>query len=150
MPGLTLREIRESLAASIEAQVAGFTVRAYPGDGVNGQCIFIYPSPDGYVDYWATFGGPIGLAVVHLELQIRTTAADDASAQMVIDELLSVGTGNGRSLIDAIRSDHTLDGTVDDVMPCATPSRMAQFGPEGPLGAVVPVDVYVRKNGAVA
>lgn len=144
MSGLTLRDIREQLAASLNDKISGFTVRAYPGDGVSGQCIFIWPGADNYVDYWESYGAS-GLATVHLQLQIRTTAADDASAQIVIDELLSSGSGNGRSLIDAIRSNKTLGGQVADVMPGA--SQMAQFGPDGPFGAVVPVDVYVNKIG---
>lgn len=147
MSGLTLRDIREQLAASLDDRIAGFTVRAYPGDGVNGQCIFIYPGSGNYVDYWESYGAS-GLSAVHLQLQIRTTAADDASAQMVIDELLSSGAGNGRSLIDALRSNKTLDGTVADVMPGSP--QMAQFGPDGPFGAVVPVDVYVNKIGGPA
>jgi len=147
MAGLSLRAIREAFADSLRERVEGFNVSAYPGDGRSTPRISIFASGSDYVDYWLSFGSA-GLAGIHYELWVETSAADDASAQMVLDAVLSAGDGNENSLIDAIRENNTLDGLVDDIVP--TTSRIAQFGADGPIGAVVTVDVLIRKQGAEA
>ncbi len=62
-------------------------------------------------NYWGTFG-PDGVCFVEARFLIEPGASDRPSGIKVLDEYLSVGTGNGSSLVDAIHTDPTFGGTV--------------------------------------
>jgi len=140
--GLTLREIREALAATIRDGVEReTTVLAYRAVSSSFPLIVLEPDSD-YVDYWQSFGAS-GIAVVRLSVVIVPGKADE-SARIRLDDFLSAGTGNGSSVVDAVVADPTLGGVVRTVQVGAV---SVSDGDGGPV-AVIPVTVFVGKIGA--
>lgn len=140
--GLTLREIREALAAAIRDGVEReTTVLAYRAVSSSFPLIVLEPDSD-YVDYWQSFGSS-GVAVVRLSVVIVPGRADE-SARIRLDDFLSAGTGNGSSVVDAVVADPTLGGVVRTVQVGAV---SVSDGDGGPV-AVIPVTVFVGKIGA--
>lgn len=140
--GLTLREIREALAAAIRDGVEReTTVLAYRAASSSFPLIVLEPDGD-YVDYWQSFGSS-GVAVVRLSVVIVPGRADE-SARIRLDDFLSAGTGNGSSVVDAVVADPTLGGVVRTVQVGAV---SVSDGDGGPV-AVIPVTVFVGKIGA--
>lgn len=68
-----------------------------------------------YIDYQQSFKG--GLAYVFLVLRLHVQASDLRSAYLRRDALLSSGTGEARSIIDALMlGDRTLGGACGDIV----------------------------------
>lgn len=146
MSGLTLSEIREGLAAQLRANLdRGVTVDPYSNVGVTGYPrITIDYSEGDFVDYWGTFGSA-GLATVRFTLRIEpgdsNTRADVAKR---LDDFLSVGTGNGSSVIDALMQSPSLGLTG-----CTSIIRQARVDPAS-VTAELDVEVTIKKVGANA
>ena len=89
--------------------------------------------------------GPQGIAAVHVTVTIHCNSSDPDSDEIAMDDYLSIGTANGSSVIDAINSDHTLGGVVENATalevraPADTPNDYA---------ADLPLTVLLRKVGA--
>lgn len=144
MAGLTLSTIREAIAA----QIVGYTQRAvnakaYRVGGTPTRQVVIEPDVGDYIDYWVTQGGPVGLARVRLVIVVEADNADE-SARRRLDDFLSVGQGNGSSIVDAVMSDPTLGGLVDT---CHI--RSAQVN-DNLVVARLGIEVHVHKIGAEA
>jgi hypothetical protein len=60
------------------------------------------------IDYWVTFGA-VGLAAVRFDVVLEVAGADQSAVRR-LDDFLSVGTGNGSSLVDAVFKDPTFGG----------------------------------------
>ena len=123
---MNLGEIRAAIADLLNT-IPG--VRAYPyrrdnyatatGDG--NTAIMVVPG-DPYVDYYgenATMTGAAlgGQSDVRLMLQVRVPRVSEEAAQIRLDELISTGTGEARSIYDTLRpNDHepqTLAGLIE-------------------------------------
>ncbi len=64
-----------------------------------------------------------------MRLIVAVPYVDARSAQERLDALLSAGTGQHRSLIDALLADQTLAGAVSTLIPTsARPPYQIQFG----------------------
>ncbi len=144
---VSLREIREALAAQIEAYVSR-DVNGYPygtGGLIGTRCVVIAPAGD-YVSYFGTFGED-GLADLRLEVKVIPTNATTIDAQIALDDYLSIGQGNASSVVDAVHSDRTLGGLVEDCV-CLTASGPGD--PEGlaEISGTLYVRIIFRKEGA--
>lgn len=112
MAGLVIGTIRTALKTRLDAASMTRAVAVYDyvddRDAVTQYpCIFIgHADP---VDYAITFGSA-GIAELPLEVEVRAQAADQRSAEKVLDDLLSAGTGATSSVYDAINADRTLGG----------------------------------------
>jgi hypothetical protein len=144
MAGLNLQAIHEALANQIQSYVGRQTnVAAFPDGSSNYPMITVFSDPSGYVDPYSTFSGN-GYAEVMLRVKVEVDAVDDSSKCIKILDYLSVGTGNTSSVFDAIRSDHTLGGLIDDCKP-----GVFEWDSENDPGtAVIPVLLLVKKVGA--
>jgi hypothetical protein len=149
MAGLTLSAIRDALAAQIRANIdRSVTVHARNPGGRSGRNIVITPETD-YIEYALTMG-PNGQADVFFAIDIECPAAQLDSAQIALDDFLSVGQGNTSSVVDAIQAGRdtvngALGGLVADVV-CLTAD-----GPNldaDPITARLHVHVIVHKIGA--
>lgn len=117
---MNLVDIRAGLKAVLDG-VDG--VRGYdytPGQLVTSSSgatavVVMAPQSAAYVEYLEASSG--GQVLVYVELRVYVQLVDLASAQKRLDELLSAGTGQARSLFDAVRADRTLGGTVMDCVP---------------------------------
>ena len=108
---LDLAAIREALVQQIVNGVGrGLTGFAYFPDSPPLPCVGVLPG-DPYVDVQTTMGsGPH--VTVNLDVRVLVPSGDGISGQRVLDELLSAGTGEGSSIVDAIESDRTVNGTA--------------------------------------
>ena len=135
--------IRKAVKAQIETNLnRETTVYAYGQAEQAYPCIEILPAQGEAVGYFKTFGDG-GLGDLRLDLHIYTTAADPVSAQIALDDYLSIGGDNQSSVVDAILVDRTLGGVVEDCVPL-----VAIYGPLGanPATAVIPLQIIFRKD----
>lgn len=126
MAGLVIGTIRAALKTRLDAATMTRSVAVYDycddRDAVTQYpCIFIgHADP---IEYAVTYGAQ-GIAQMSFEVEVRTQAADNRSAEKVLDDLLSAGTGATSSLYDAICADRTLGGTCHTLtVVAATPPR---------------------------
>lgn len=149
MAGLTLSTIREALKARFDSDTIArqLDVKAYRVTGAS-----VYPrltieaDPGDYIDYWVTFGS-VGLSTVRFVLVVESGPLNDAgfadeSARRRLDDFLSVGTGNGSSVIDAVMSDPTLGGVVAT---CHIPRAEVD---DQTATARLPIEITLNKVGA--
>lgn len=146
---MNLQEIREALRDTLNA-VDG--VRGYdyvPGTLVTSSAgataVVVAAPPDGpYVEYLhASMGGQVR---VNFELRVYVQLVDMPSAQRRLDELLSAGTGETKSLFDGIRVDASLNGTVMDcTVQEASGHEKVTVGEADYLSAVLSVLVLTQR-----
>lgn len=146
---LDLRAIREALATRIQESC---NLTAFPYD----QASIIYPraivlpgSPA--VEYHASMRD---LCRLNFRIEVRTNAADAISAQIALDQFVNAGTGQSRSVFDALENLTTgtptpdLDGVVENInVESVELSDGVQFT-EGPVEftAVFNVAVKARRD----
>jgi hypothetical protein len=114
---MNLQEIRAALKDVLDGveDVRGYDYM--PGKLATssaGQTAVVIGSPENgpYISYLRASEG--GQVEVNFELRVFVQFVDLAASQKRLDDLLSAGTGEGRSLFDAIRADNSLNGTVMD------------------------------------
>jgi len=82
------------------------------------------PANGNYISYLEASSG--GQVQIRFDLRVFVQMVDLGSAQRRMDGLFSAGTGQDRSLFDAVRADNTLGGTAMDCAPLeATVSELA-------------------------
>jgi hypothetical protein len=145
MSGLTLSDIRAALKAQLDAKLTGRdqTVHAHPQGDYTYPAIVIDLDDGDSIDYWETFG-PGGLACVRFVVLVETAGLDKESASIARDDYLSVGSGNGSSIIDAVHADPTL-GLVG-----CTAKASLQGTDRASVTAEFLVEVHIHKVGAEA
>jgi hypothetical protein len=109
---LTISTIRDAVKAQLNANLTGgpqrqVTIDAH-GDGAPAPVIRLELTAT--PNYWGTYG-PEGIAYMEARLVIDV-AGVDGSAIRRLDDYLSVGTGNGESVVDALMADQSFGGTV--------------------------------------
>ena len=142
---MDLDAIHRALAAQIDAYLDDdWNVAPYPFAGEDFDRIEVWPGSP-YVGYFATFGAN-GRADVLLEVRVEVVGNDAETVFKKITRALSAGSAHGSSVVDAVMSDRTLDGTVEDCK-----AMQGEWSvDEGGLSAmgVVPVEIVVSKSGA--
>lgn len=104
----TLESVREAIKAQLVEQLDEETnVYAY-GEGDQTPCVRLFM--DQVPDYEGTFG-PNGVCRCRFRLVIDPGGVDESAVRR-LDRYLSVGVGNGSSVIDALRSDSSFGGAV--------------------------------------
>jgi hypothetical protein len=98
-----LADVRRAVAARIEQFDGTLNVFAYPPTNYTGPAVLILPATDGtYVSFHGTFG-PNRLMEINLVARVIVPEGQSIqSAQEVLDDLLSSGDTEDRSLADAI------------------------------------------------
>lgn len=113
---MDLQAVREAVDTRL-ATITTTRTFPFPPDQVpagNATVIVITPA-DVYVSYQEAFAK--GLAVIRLVISPWIPYADPRSAFNRLDELLSSGTGETRSIIDKLMdTDRTLSGAIGDVV----------------------------------
>lgn len=113
---MDLRAIREALAERL-AEVASVRAFPFPPDQTpTGSATVVVIAPaEQHVDYQAAFAK--GLAIVRYVISPYIPLVDPKSAFAELDALLSSGTGEARSLIDALMDrDRTYAGVTGDIV----------------------------------
>jgi len=143
---MDLDAIHRALAAQIEAYIDDdWNVQAWPMSGYEFPLIEVWPGQGGYAGYFSTFGAN-GRADVMLEVRVFVDGSDPETVFKRITRALSVGSAHGSSVVDAVMSDRTIDGTVQDARAMSADwiIRGDGLGAEGRI----PVEVVVLKSGA--
>lgn len=118
---MNLADIRQAIA-DLATTVPG--VRGYPyrpdnfvtHGGAGGLVAAMLVSGDPYVDYLQAMAG--GLVQIRLVMQVRAPLVAEVNAQRQMDELVSAGLGEARSVVDAVKPGdlpQTLGGLVQDL-----------------------------------
>jgi len=141
---LDIQAIRRALAATIKASITRTpNVYAYLPESPALPCIAV-TADDPYANYFQTLGmNP----ECDLRFLVRACASGRAEdAMILIDDLLSAGTGTTSSIVDAIRANPTLDGLVEACNPGT--SRMVPLGETNAAlyEGVVPVEIWLRQD----
>lgn len=139
----------DAIHRALAAQIAGYisddwNVQPWPLSGYDWPLVEVWPG-DPYVGYFATFGAS-GRADVLLEVRVEVDGSDPESVFKKITRALSVGSDHGSSVVDAIMSDRTIDGTVQDVK--AMSASWEPLGDGLAARGVIPVEIVVLKSGA--
>ena len=104
----TLSAVREAIGAQLRANLTNETNVDVDGAGMPAPVIRLVM--DAPPDYFGTFG-PDGVCECRFRLEIDPAGVDQ-SAVIRLDDYLSVGTGNGSSVIDALKADQSFGGAV--------------------------------------
>lgn len=140
---LTLSTIRAAIRAQLEANIAREVNIDVDGEGKPAPVIRLELAPSDPIDYWVTFGSS-GISAVRFEL-IVDPAGVDQSAVRRLDDFLSVGTGNGSSVMDAVYVDPTFGG----VLTAGTVCNLLAYDAVN-VSATFALEVHVAKQGAEA
>lgn len=119
---INLQTIREGVEARLQDAFSanGLSITIHPwliNDDVYPIVTVMPGSP--LIEYHTTYGQ--GLSQINLIIEVRTTAADPISAQIALSRFTNAGTGEPRSIIDALEATlggntPTLNGVVENVM----------------------------------
>lgn len=124
------------------------TVTAFPGarPSTSAASIEVWPDPGNFVEYWKSFGtdGQLELGV---RVRVEIPGGDADTAGRLMADLLGTGSDAPNSIVDALRSDPTLGGVVDDIIP-----QTAEWDVDDESFnhiAWLPCRVLIQKAGAV-
>lgn len=108
---MNLKALRTALVATLH-DVNG--LRAYPYEidqiPAGEATVAIVTIGEQGIDYQQAFRG--GLAIVDINIELHVQASSERAATERMDDLLSSGSNENRSVIDALHRNRTLDGLV--------------------------------------
>jgi hypothetical protein len=104
---MDIAEIREGIKETL-GTIEGLTIYSHAPANPNPPCVVI-TTQSPFIDYYVA--NAKGLAQLNFNLQVLVARQDDKRAQERLDEFLSAGTGAARSIVDALESDPSLDGS---------------------------------------
>jgi hypothetical protein len=142
---LDLEAIHTAVADQIRNNVAR-EINVFPLRPENPPFPYLAVVPgDPYVSYHETFASSTvgALCDVQLELLIVQNARS-IDAQMFILELLSAGTGENSSVVDAIETDRTLGGVVETCL--ALRANQFEFNDDGTVSVSLPLQIVQRRT----
>ncbi len=150
--GLSIAPICTAVGDQLRANLAGGPQRQMSidefADGKPAPVIRLELQPTDPIDYWLTMspdGAEVGgLSEVRFDLVVDVAGIDGSSNRRLYD-FLSVGTGNGESVIDALLADKTLGGVVETIHV----SGVSEYDAIN-VTATLPLRVVCRKSGAEA
>ena len=99
--------IREGIKTNLSV-ISGLAVHPVMGGSVNPPAALIQPADD-FIDYHTA--NAKGLCTIRFNLQLLVGRQDERRAQEALDAYLSAGTGETKSVVDAIEADKTLNGS---------------------------------------
>jgi hypothetical protein len=143
MAGFTLSEIRAAIGDQFRRHLAREINIDVDSEGKPAPVVRLELADSDPIDYWVTFGA-VGLAAVRFDVVLEVAGADQSAVRR-LDDFLSVGTGNGSSLVDAVFKDPTFGGACT----AATSFEVAEYN-AGTATAVCRLGVHVAKQGAEA
>lgn len=148
MSGVDPEAIRRALAAQVKANIDD-DWNVYPHQNPSGPQPRIEVLWDEGLNPWESMT-ETGLASLSLLLRATFDGGGYESEFIRSSRLMSIGTGHGSSLIDAVMVDRNLGGACDDLIaaPPGSPATATDGNEEVPTSVTVPVLVYVRKQGA--
>lgn len=147
---MNLTAIRAELGQLIE-QVDGVRVYLQPEDAIytstaTAQAVVIRDG-EPYIEYLHAMQG--GMALVRLRLEIVAQRTNMRAAQQRIDELVSAGLGENRSIYDAVKPNdlqQTLNGEIDDLKIIeASGLEERNVGDVNYLGCDLEIEMIVRR-----
>lgn len=143
---LTLIDICEAVGAQLRLNLTREINVDVDGEGLSAPVVRVELQPSDPIDYWLTMNGSTGNGVAEVRFDLTVDAAGvDQSAVRRLYDYLSVGTGNGSSVIDALLADKTLGGVVETIHV----SGVSEYDPIN-VTATLPLRVVCRKQGANA
>jgi hypothetical protein len=145
---MNLTDVRQAIADQL-GSIDGVRVYATQPDQLAvpaGGAIVVQPAA-AYVDYVQAMSG--GLSELRYTLLVVAARTSERSAQARLDELLSAGLGETRSVYDALKPNddpQTLGGVVQDVglMTASAPTAL-EAGEVTYLAAEIDIRVLVRR-----
>lgn len=149
---MNLTAIRQAVAdlASTVPGVRGYPYRndSFVASGGDGLAAAMLIPGEPYVEYLRAMSG--GQCEIHLVMQVRVPVVAEEAGQRRLDDLVSAGLGEARSIVDAIKPDdlpQTLGGLIEDLK--IDEVRMgAEPGPDGAtryFGADFNIDILARR-----
>jgi hypothetical protein len=147
---LNVADICTAVGDQLRANLAGGPQRQMSidefADGKPAPVIRLELAPSDPIDYWLTMNGSTGNGVAEVRFDLIVDVANvDGSANRRLYDFLSVGTGNGESVIDALLADKTLGGVVETIHV----SGVSEYDAIN-VTATLPLRVVCRKSGAEA
>lgn len=150
MAGFTLSEIAEAIASQLRNNIEPDTnIAAFPVE-VAGTSVTVWPDQQFVTNYWET-GTAAGYGKTRWRLRCNPAgeAALEAAWRRLYD-FLSVGTGNARSVIDALGASDS-SGVRWNLGRAGTLVQVLDVSiPEDSITADVIIEVTVKKTGASA
>ncbi len=140
--GLTLSQIRTAIHDQLRANLSRDVNVDATGEGKPAPVVRVQLRPSDPIDYWVTFGES-GIAQAAFEVQV-IPANTDQSAVKRLDDFLSVGTGNGSSVVDALMADKTLGGVAQTIQ-----INSSSYDPDE-ITATFELTIVLKKSGANA
>jgi hypothetical protein len=150
---VVLADIRQAVADAV-GTISGVAAYAYEPSvtatsSSSDTAVMVLAGGPPYVDFNGSFGNA-RLVQVNLVLRIACQAVDLQSAQARVDELISCGSSSPMSIYEALRTDRTLDGVVENLDSPAVPTPQLVEFEDGRLAPQLIVDiplvVYVRRD----
>ena len=149
---LNLADICTAVGDQLRANLAGGSQRQMTIDefcvGASAPVIRLELQPSDPIDYWLTMSPDGaergGVSEVRFDLIVDVAGVNGDSVKRLYD-FLSVGTGNGESVIDALLADKTLGGVVETIHV----SGVSEYDAIN-VTATLPLRVVCRKSGAEA
>lgn len=151
MSGVDLQAVCDAIVTLIDKNRPedqfDFSPFSWPTNARSGPCVWVAPDySQDYFDPSPTMGDVYSDAAdMFVTLEVEIPHADAESLGITLNSYLSLGTGQGSSLINALASDPTLDGVVERVEVRAW--RVLDPGDDGPpQRASLPLSIYLRKS----
>lgn len=144
MAGFTLEQVFEAIGDQLRANLNGdFQIAVDPFDeSTTVPRVALDLEAGDPIDWFGTFG-PTGLAAVRIVVRLYPAGNVGGTDLRQLLQMLSVGTGNGNSVIDALMADKTLGGTAS-----AFTVQRHRYDPER-REYEIPLEVHINKQGAI-
>ena len=151
MSGVDLQAVCDAIVTLLEKEKPDdeFDYSAYSWPPLARDLPCVWVAPDYSQDYFnpfPTLGDTYSDAAdMFVTIELAIPPADSDSLGISLNSYLSLGTGQGSSIVGVLMSDQTLDGTVERIVPGAW--RVQDPGDDGPpVRASLPVAIYLRKS----
>lgn len=108
---MKVKAIRDALKEAMQS-VDGLRVYDTMPENVQSPAAVVLPD-DPFIEYHSTFGN--GVATMHFKVTLLVSRKSARAGQDTLDDLLSSGTGETKSVMDAIEAS-ALGNTVDDAI----------------------------------
>lgn len=149
---MNLPEIRQAIADLVGAvpNVRGYAYRPdnFVTSGGDGRVAAMLVPGEPYIDYLQAMAG--GLSQIRLIMQVRIPVVAEVAGQRQLDELVSAGLGEAKSLLDALKPDdqpQTLGGLIQDlkIPEVRAGGEVDATGAVRYYGADFDIDVFARR-----
>lgn len=134
--------IRQALADQLEEALSEVNVYWYEPTSPVLPAVYLRPAPENYIDYFAT-GGRDGNGDISIQIVVEVGGLDAENVASELNTFLRAGSGFENSIPDAVMSNRTLGGVVQD---CVV--LRADVDDEIAGKAVLHAQVIAKKQGA--